>query len=207
MSGILLIDSHPLLLEGLNQILTTSGRSVAAKCQNIEDAYDYLKSHHVELIISEAVFRNTSGIDLLKSLRIRGDMTPLIIYAAHMSPAISRDAIESGANAIILKDSDTDSFMRCLETVEGGQNWIDRTVMNRAMQADLGPQAWKTLSPAEQKIASLAGQGLRNLEIAQQTGLAEGTVKVHLNRIFRKLGIASRMKLVSAYSEMEEARK
>lgn len=207
MPGILLLDDHPLLLDGLAVLLTSIGRKIAARCHTMEDALTFLKDHDASLIIADMALGDGSGLELLKQLRAQGNMIPFIIYTAHISGPDSRSAIESGANAIILKDSDTDTFIGCLETVERGQNWIDRSVMNRAMQTDRGPKAWETLSPAEQKIASLAGQGLRNLEIAQQTGLAEGTVKVHLNRIFRKLGIASRMMLVSSYSGQEQARK
>lgn len=207
MAGILLLDDHPLLLDGMAVLLTSIGRKVAARCHTMEDALAFLQENEASLIIADMALGDSTGLDMLKTLRAQGNMIPFIIYSAYISGPDSRSAIEAGTNAIILKDSDTETFIRCLETVERGQNWIDRSVMNRAMQTDRGPKAWETLSPAEQKIAALAGQGLRNLEIAQQTGLAEGTVKVHLNRIFRKLGIASRMMLVSSYSGQEQARK
>jgi DNA-binding NarL/FixJ family response regulator len=58
---------------------------------------------------------------------------------------------------------------------------------------------WPALSAAERRIAVRAACGLHNREIAEETGLTEGTVKVHLNRIFRKLGIDSRIALVRDY--------
>jgi two-component system nitrate/nitrite response regulator NarP len=81
-----------------------------------------------------------------------------------------------------------------------GRRWFDQEVMQRAMDFAQAPAAEQNpldqLSPRERGIAMLVQRGLRNREIAEELGLTEGTVKVHLHKIFEKLDIRSRTDLI-----------
>jgi DNA-binding CsgD family transcriptional regulator len=69
-------------------------------------------------------------------------------------------------------------------------------MLNRAEKIDLATKGGASLTAREREIALLAMSGLRNKTIASELHLCEGTVKIHLHNIFRKLGVKSRTALL-----------
>ncbi len=200
MTKILAVDEHPLLIQGLAALLTPSGYEITSLCRTAEEALDEIHLCRPDIILASLELVGMSGLELLKSLRADRNRTPFILYAGSLTGQQARDAIALDVNAIISKSAGPDELLICIATVERGQNWIDRSVMKSAIETKDPTSRWDILSPAEQRIASMAAQGLHNREIAERARLSEGTVKIHLNRVFRKLGISSRLTLVREYS-------
>jgi DNA-binding NarL/FixJ family response regulator len=201
MSRIVIVDDHPVLLEGLATLLSHHDHEIVAKCRNANEALVAVAEQKPDIIIADLAMGETNGLDLLDQLRATDKQRAFILYTGQISAAQARRAIDAGTHAIVSKDGPPDDILQCIAAVERGQNWIDRAIMSAAMAAGQGPAEWASLSQAEQRIAKLTVEGLRNGEIAEKTGLVEGTVKVHLNRIFRKLGITSRMALIRDYRD------
>lgn len=70
--------------------------------------------------------------------------------------------------------------------------------MSLAMNANNAPISYKALSQREREVMLLAASGISNKEIARRLGVAEGTIKLHLHRVYQKLGIRSRFALAVA---------
>jgi DNA-binding NarL/FixJ family response regulator len=199
--SILVADDQLMLVSGLTALLQSNGYNIAAACDSGEAALKALADTDPDIVIADLCLHSLSGVKLLKRLREEGIDVPFILYTSQISGADARSAIECGVNGILLKNADQDALLNCIATVERGQNWIDRIIMKAAMEAPNRDMVWPSLSPAERRIARLAAEGMHNSEIAGATCLTEGTVKVHLNRIFRKLGISSRLMLVRDFRE------
>ena len=106
-----------------------------------------------------------------------------------------------GVRGIALKDSDPDIILDAMEIVLGGGKWFESNVTELALRHSIDTPARTIrsddlLTKRELEIVDLVCMGLRNRDIAQRCDLAEGTVKIHLNSIFRKLGLASRSELI-----------
>lgn len=78
-------------------------------------------------------------------------------------------------------------------------------MLNQTQKVNLQADGNANLTAREREIALLAGRGLRNKAIAREVNVSEGTVKAHLHAIFSKLGIGSRMTLISRYLDTSEA--
>ena len=118
-----------------------------------------------------------------------------------IDPALTLQALKYGVNGIVLKDSEPSELLKAIEMVLEGESCIDQKVSERALQysvSDMQPAASREdlLTERERHITALVREGLRNSDIAIQSGLTEGTVKVHLHNIFQKLGVRSRAELI-----------
>ena len=148
-----------------------------------------------------------SGLEVLRTLRGRGDTRPVVLLTGSITDQTAREAMELNVDGLVIKANAPRDLPACLEAVSRGRRWFDQEVMQRAMElAQSAGEAdpFEQLSVRERGIVALVRRGLRNREIAEELGLTEGTVKVHLHKIFEKLGVRSRTELILLGGEREE---
>ena len=141
-----------------------------------------------------------SGLEVLRQLRGQGDKRPVIILTAHIDDFRVREAIRLNVDGIVMKDNDPAFLIDCLQSVARGRQWLDPELRERAAsRAERGSEA--ALSTRERQLVALVALGRRNRQIATELGITEGTVKVYLNAIFDKLGVANRTELAIRATE------
>lgn len=200
MTKVLLAEDDPLTLAGIEMLLARSNFEVVATVNTGAAALDALASARPDMLILDNSMPERSGLDVLRTLRNRGDNRPIILLTGGINDQVSREAMQLGVNGIVIKATAPRDLLTCLETVVQGRRWLDQEVMQRAMELAMSPGAdtdpLDTLSTRERAVASLVQRGLRNKEIAEELGLTEGTVKVHLHKVFDKLSVRSRTELI-----------
>jgi two-component system nitrate/nitrite response regulator NarP len=139
-----------------------------------------------------------SGVEVLETLRAKGDSRPVLLLTAELDDPSLVGAIRARVDGIVFKDNAAGTLQQAIETVLSGGRFIDLALMDRAfMLASEAPSRsiLEALSDRDQKIVEGAAAGLRNKEIADGLGITEGSVKVYLHRIFEKLGVSNRTEL------------
>lgn len=200
MTKVLLAEDDPLTLSGIELLLANSNYKVAAAVTSGEEVLDEIPSARPDVLILDVDMPGRTGLDILRTLRSRGDQRPIILLTGRINDQKATEAMQLGVNGLVIKSAAPRDLIPCLDTVMQGRRWLDHEVLQRAMDYTLGDSAGgdplKPLSPRERAIAGLVQQGLRNKEVASELGLTEGTVKVHLHKIFDKLEIKSRAELI-----------
>ena len=190
MTKVLVADDDPLTLAGIELLLANSNFKVVATASSGMKVLDNLASTRPEMLILDIRMPERSGLDVLRTLRGRGDTRPIVLLTGSINDQSAKEAMDLGVNGLVIKASAPRDLLVCLDTVGKGRRWFDQDVMQRAMDL-VGGSAQRDplekLSPRERGIAGLVQRGLRNKEIADELGLTEGTVKVHLHKIFEKL--------------------
>ena len=208
MTKVLVADDDPLTLAGIEQLLANSNFKVVATASSGMEVLDNLASTRPEMLILDIRMPERSGLDVLRTLRGRGDTRPIVLLTGSINDQSAREAMDLGVNGLVIKASAPRDLLVCLDTVAKGRRWFDQDVMQRAMDL-VGGSAQRdpleALSPRERGIAGLVQRGLRNKEIADELGLTEGTVKVHLHKIFEKLDLRSRTELILLAKNDSEA--
>jgi DNA-binding NarL/FixJ family response regulator len=102
----------------------------------------------------------------------------------------------------VAKGAAPEALVRCIRTVHAGGQWLEGEVAGRVVERLLNGEAGNGhlpggLTPREAELVELVSQGLRNKEVAARLGISEGTVKIHLHRIYEKLGVTSRVELAN----------
>jgi two-component system nitrate/nitrite response regulator NarP len=200
MGRILVAEDDPLTLEGIKLLLSASTHQVVGTVGNGSLLLDQLPALRPDLLLVDFDMPERTGLDVLRTLRERGDKRLVVLLTGSMSDKRVYEALQLGLNGLVIKSQAPRDLMTCLEAVFAGRRWIDHDVLQRVMElsftpAGAGADPLEPLSKRQRAIVGLLLQGLRNKDIAGELGIGEGTVKVHLHNIFEKLGVTSRMEL------------
>src|SRR5690606_14934153 len=105
---------------------------VATACSGME-VLDNLASARPEILILDIRMPERSGLDVLRTLRSRGDTRPIVLLTGSINDQSAREAMDLGVNGLVIKASAPRDLLGCLDTVAKGRRWFDQDVMQRAM--------------------------------------------------------------------------
>jgi DNA-binding NarL/FixJ family response regulator len=190
---LVLVDDHPVVLAGLERLFAaTADVEVVARCQNGREAIEAVRALHPDLVLLDLKLPDISGIEVLRA--IRREQLPVrvvLLSAAAMSEEIAA-ARELGADGLLYKELSPDELVTEVMRAAAGERPFPADVPE-----DASVRALRTaLSPRELQVVRAVAAGQRNRAIAEQLGIAEGTVKLHLHNIYEKLRIDSRLELM-----------
>ena len=124
----------------------------------------------------------------------------ILVLSGHSDAGTVERTLRAGASGLLDKDSDLGTLGRAIRSVARGEVWAERRITAQTLQHltdSTSPLAATDgdLTPREVEIVDWVGRGLRNREIADRLQINEKTVKTHLNNIFRKLRVDTRVEL------------
>ena len=199
MIKVLLADDHPFILAGLEAILRDSDYQIVGAVNSGDAALEALPKLRPDILVMDVSMPGRSGVDVLRTLRGRGDQRPVVLLTASLNDNLVIEALSLGVQGIVLKEGAQRLLLDCLAAVRQGGRWIEQDILQRALDLSMNGGAaanpLAALPPREKAIVGLVAKGLRNRDIASELGMAEGTVKVYLHRIYERLGVGSRTEL------------
>jgi two-component system nitrate/nitrite response regulator NarL len=194
MTTILLADDHPMIQAAVEAMLRGSDYRLVGKATSGAEALRAIAEHDPEMLLLDVQMPEGGGLDVLRELRGRGDQRPVILLTASIDAAGFAEALSLKVEGVLLKTSDPALLIDCLDSVRGGEEWIDPVLQAEATRAPVD-RGKSLLSPRETELVQLVRQGMRNRDIAAKLGITEGTVKVYLHSVFEKTGVANRTEL------------
>lgn len=199
MTRIVIADDHRIIVSGLEAILRDSVFEVAGTVEDGSQVVEAVRSLAPDILILDVRMPRRSGIEALGDLRDEGIRIPVAMLTAELEDADLVDAVRLEVDGIVLKEAAHSQLLPCLQALSEGGRWIDEALLRRAEELGSASAAdgdpLQALNLREQGIARLVAQGMRNRDIAAELGMNEGTVKVYLYRIYKKLGLGSRTEL------------
>jgi two-component system nitrate/nitrite response regulator NarP len=199
MTRVLLADDHPFILAGVEAVLTQAGYSVVGKAEDGAEVLEVLPALRPDILVLDVRMPERDGVDVLLTLRSRGDTRPIILLTASLDDRRLLDAIKAEVNGIVLKEGAEETLLQCLTAVLHGKRWVQSELLERALNLSINGgganDALSGLSTREKALARLVAQGLKNRAIAAELGITEGTVKAYLHTIYQKLGVENRTEL------------
>ncbi|ASK88416.1 response regulator [Sphingorhabdus sp. SMR4y] len=209
MIKLLLVDDHPIFLDGLKQFVESHDGFEVLCAKSAEEAAVLMDNNQFDLLLLDITIIGGGGMDILRSLNEAGSTVPVIFLTVHITPQDTVEALKLDVRGIILKESAPSEIMDCITMVLNGGTYFDRGVTERALQHSVDTpshrkEALDSLTAREREIVSLVSRGLKNREIAVECGLTEGTVKTHLHNIFGKMAVKSRTQLLIALGKVSD---
>ncbi|HEY0625843.1 MAG TPA: response regulator transcription factor [Allosphingosinicella sp.] len=207
MTRVLVAEDDPLTLSGIEALLSNSNYEIVASVGDGAAVLEELPKARPDLLILDVDMPKRSGIDVLRTLRGRGDRRPVVLLTGRIADGVAFDAMQAGLDGLVIKARAPSVLLTCLDAVCQGKRWIDHEILQKMMDLSLSGGAadpLQGLSTRERAVVGLLLQGLRNRDIASELNVTEGTVKVHLHNIYEKLGVGSRTELVILASKANE---
>jgi two-component system, NarL family, nitrate/nitrite response regulator NarL len=161
---------------------------------------------NIALVSPELSDGAQSGFKVLQTLKDAQPQTAGIVMLHDSVREAVIASFRAGARGIFCRAESLKDLSKCIRTVHEGKIWASTRELEYVLDAlaRLKPVQMGTgtgsglalLTPSEQQVVSLVGEGMKNREIAQQLGLTEHTVSNYLYRVFDKLGVSSRLELL-----------
>ncbi|HUG47085.1 MAG TPA: response regulator transcription factor [Candidatus Limnocylindria bacterium] len=194
------VESHDITLAGLSSVLASiSGVDVTGQVSSLPDAIGLCRTLRPALIVSGLSPAGSGGVSVVSALRRASPSSRIIVLSTDTDPKSVVDAIQAGATAFLLKDAPSGALIAAVERVLAGEAFVDRTLAGQVIQAfaiDSAQTAFTPrpdpLTPRELQVLRSIAHGGSNKEIASDLQLAAGTVKIHVERILRKLAVSNR---------------
>lgn len=200
-ASILLIDDHPLLRRGITQLLDMEDDMVlAGEASNSEDGIRLANELDPDLILLDLNMPGVDGLETLRWLRDGGVASRIVIFTVsdHEEDVVS--ALRAGADGYLLKDMEPEELVEQLHQAAVGKMVIsDRLTalladaLRHQQSPEKGQPDFTSLTPRERDILRHIAQGLSNKMVARRLDISEGTVKVHVKHLLKKLGLRSRV--------------
>jgi two-component system nitrate/nitrite response regulator NarL len=208
--SIVVADDHPVVLHGLIMLLNEDKTfKLVASCANGEQAIAAIRTLKPELALLDMIMPSPNGLQILKTVIAENLPTRVSFLAASPSDKEIVAATAGGAYGIMLKESAPDALLSCLHAVAAGQKWLPADLVDGALERTQQHRAQIArveglLTHREIEVMLRVADGLSNREVGSQLNIAEGTVKIHLNSIYHKVGLSNRTSLAnfaSAYRD------
>jgi two-component system nitrate/nitrite response regulator NarL len=209
---LLVVDDHPLFRRGLVSLLSQDSRfSVVSEAGDIGEAFRILSHQDPDLLLLDNHLPGVKGVEAIASLKQGHDNLRILMLTVSEDEDDLTNALQNGADGYLLKTSEPDQLCDAIIKVFEGHSVVSPEMMSKLVSAlrqptplissatDLGIsqplKMLERLSPREMEIFLLIAKSLSNKQIARDLGIAETTVKIHIQHIFKKLEMSSRVQI------------
>lgn len=197
--SVLLVDDHPLFRRGVAQLVEDdSNFSLAGEASSAKEGIELAESLDPDVILMDLNMKEMNGIEALAELRKKGVTAVIVIFTVSNAEKDILAAMKSGADGYLLKDCEPEDLMEKLRLAATGKSVLDDElvqIVTHALREDkpTPPSSKSMLTAREKDILDLLAACKSNKVIANELGITDGTVKVHVKNLLRKLNLKSRI--------------
>lgn len=198
MTRILLVDDHTLFRSGLQELLERRGIEVAGAVGNATEGLALARSLGPDVVLLDLRMPEVGGLNVLSEMCESGAKVIILTTSTEEPDLLA--ALKLGASGYLLKDIEPARLLDAIEQVMAGKTVVTPELTDalaRAVQRDGDGQPaddrFGALTPREMEILCHLAEGLSNKMIASRLGISDGTVKLHVRAILKKLSVRSRV--------------
>ena len=200
--NILIVDDHPMVLEGMQAILKNmSYVTLAGKASSAMEAIKILREHAVDIVITDINLPEISGIDLCKKIKKEFPAIKVIAMSTFQDKSYISSMIQNGASAYLSKSSSPEEIEKAIQAALNNQIVVN--VNNYSNTPSITNNDLKTpiITMREKEVLELISQGMTNKEIAEQLFVSQSTIDSHRKNLLAKFNVLNTAALISAASK------
>lgn len=199
MIRILIADDHPIVREGLKQIVAeTPGMAVTDEASNSQEVLDKVWRNDYDVVVLDITMPGRGGLDILKQLRGEKPGLPVLILSIHPEEQYAIRALKAGAAGYLTKGSAPGELTAAIRKVSAGKKYISSSLAEKLalhLENDTDKPIHEKLSDREYQILCMIASGETTKEIAQGLFLSEKTISTYRSRILEKMNMKSNAEL------------
>jgi two-component system, NarL family, invasion response regulator UvrY len=191
MTSVLIIDDHPIVLQGCRRMLEDAGVTVVLEARDVVSGYRLYRRHRPDVVIIDLAMQGSGlgGLPLIRRISAHDRRVRILVFSMHSDPIIVARALEAGATGYVLKDTSSADLLEAFEKVRAGQPYLNNDL---AMQVALvhtparqNPLA--ELTPRELQTLALLAEGKPYGRIAEEINVSYKTVVNVSSQLKQKL--------------------
>ncbi|TJZ54742.1 response regulator transcription factor [Sphingobacterium olei] len=201
MISVIIIDDHPLVLNGFEFILkNTSTIELRGSFSNAKDAFDFLAIETVDVILVDINMPDMNGIDATEIIKKEYPGTQVIAISNLNEGSIALRMLKAGAMGYLLKNVSADELIEGIEAVMRGEQVLSKemTFILTDKQDEI-----PTVSQREREVLALMAQGHTTPKIGELMFISPLTVESHRRNLLQKFKVANSASLIHKATEMK----
>jgi two-component system, NarL family, invasion response regulator UvrY len=192
MTSVLIIDDHPIVLQGCRRVLLDAGVETVLEARDIVSGYRLYRRHRPDVVIVDLSLQGNGlgGLPLIQRIKAQDPRARILVFSMHSDPVIVSRALKAGAAGYILKDTSSKDLLEAFEKVRAGAHYLGGEL---AMQVALVGSGVRRdplaeLTPRELQMLGLLAEGKPYGRIADDLGISYKTVVNTCSQLKQKLG-------------------
>ena len=198
---IILVDDHPIVRQGLAELINHEADLVV--CSQAEDALqamELVKESEPDIIIVDISLKETSGLELVKDIRVRYPQLPILVLSMHDESLYAERSLRAGAKGYIMKQEATERVITAIRKVLMGELYISDRMTAKMVDRMVGGVTQSSpvhaLSDRELEVFDMLGRGHGTRYISEKLHLSIKTIETYRAHIKRKLNLSDATELI-----------
>src|SRR5215471_9600529 len=192
MASVLIIDDHPIVLQGCRRILQDAGVATILEARDLVGGYRAYRRHRPDAVIVDLELHHAGGLGglrLIQRIHAHDPRTSILVFSMHSDPAIVARPLEAGALGYVNKDTSSEELVRAFEQVMAGTPYLSSDLAMKVALARTGLKRnpLDGLTPRQLQTLSLLAKGKPYGEIASDLNLSYKTVANTCSELKHKL--------------------
>lgn len=195
---ILVVDDHRMFSQSLIRLLEdVDDFEVVGSVETLSEAVAVAESSRPDLVLVDWHLPDSKGVEVIERCREVLPNARYVVITGSADPVTISTALDANVDGFVTKDRDSDELMDALRSAARGDISLSPAVLSQVMSQLRSPEpALPDLSERELEVVTLLADGKSNKDIAEALFLSVNTVRNHVQRISRKLGVNSRLEIV-----------
>lgn len=193
---VVLADDHPIVRQGIRNLLDQAvGIRVVAEAATGRETLAMVAQESPDVLLLDIEMPDLRGVDVAKQLAEERPELRILALSSYADITFISEMLASGASGYLLKDEIPGQIIEAVRGVARGEKgWLSRQVASKlSAMMNSEKQSSSTLTPREMEVLGHIVKGKTNAEIGFELGISDKTVEKHLDGIYRKLDVSSRV--------------
>ncbi len=207
MTSVLIIDDHPIVLQGCRRMLEDAGVKTVLEARDAASGYRLYRRHRPDVVIVDLAMQEGGlrGLDVIRRMRSHDQRSRILVFSMHSDPIIAARALEAGATGYVLKDSD--ELMKAFDQVRTGTPYLSNDLAMQVALVRTGVRAnpLADLTRRELQILSLLAEGKPYGRIADELSVSYKTVVNACSQLKQKLNAKNLPELIRVAVQLVSA--